>query len=243
VRQARKRFGDHEVLKGIDLTVKAGEVISIIGPSGSGKTSLIRTLNGLETLDGGEVRLHGKPFLGSPGTGAQAGPGERILDIGMVFQSFNLFPHKTVLQNVMLAPSYHGRGSADALRREALALLDKVGMLDHAHKYPHQLSGGQQQRVAIARALAMRPSIMLFDEPTSALDPELVAEVLKVVETLAREGMTMLIVTHEMGFAFKVSDRVVFMEAGRVLLDAPPADVLGSEDPRVKDFLSHVHVA
>ncbi|SSW66459.1 amino acid ABC transporter permease/ATP-binding protein [Achromobacter agilis] len=243
VRQARKRFGDHEVLKGIDLTVKAGEVISIIGPSGSGKTSLIRTLNGLETLDGGEVLLHGKPFLGSPGAGAQAGPGERILDIGMVFQSFNLFPHKTVLQNVMLAPAYHRRGSTGALRCEALVLLNKVGMLDHAHKYPHQLSGGQQQRVAIARALAMRPSIMLFDEPTSALDPELVAEVLKVVETLAREGMTMLIVTHEMGFAFKVSDRVVFMEAGRVLLDAPPAEVLGSADPRVKDFLSHVHVS
>ncbi|MGB3433492.1 amino acid ABC transporter permease/ATP-binding protein [Achromobacter sp.] len=243
VRQARKRFGDHEVLKGIDLTVKAGEVISIIGPSGSGKTSLIRTLNGLETLDGGEVLLHGKPFLGSPEAGAQAGPGDRILDIGMVFQSFNLFPHKTVLQNVMLAPEYHGRGSAGVLRREALVLLNKVGMLDHAHKYPHQLSGGQQQRVAIARALAMRPSIMLFDEPTSALDPELVAEVLKVVETLAREGMTMLIVTHEMGFAFKVSDRVVFMEAGRVLLDAPPAAVLASADPRVKDFLSHVHVS
>lgn len=243
VRQARKSFGDHEVLKGIDLIVQAGEVISIIGPSGSGKTSLIRTLNGLETLDGGEVLLHGKPFLGSPGAGAQNGPGERILDIGMVFQSFNLFPHKTVLQNVMLAPAYHRRGSGDALRREALVLLNKVGMLDHAHKYPHQLSGGQQQRVAIARALAMRPSIMLFDEPTSALDPELVAEVLKVVETLAREGMTMLIVTHEMGFAFKVSDRVVFMEAGRVLLDAPPAEVLGSADPRVKDFLSHVHVS
>lgn len=243
VQQARKRFGDHEVLKGIDLTVKAGEVISIIGPSGSGKTSLIRTLNGLETLDGGEVLLHGKPFLGSSRTGAQAGPGDRILDIGMVFQSFNLFPHKTVLQNVMLAPQYHGRGNAEVLRREALVLLNKVGMLDHAHKYPHQLSGGQQQRVAIARALAMRPSIMLFDEPTSALDPELVAEVLKVVETLAREGMTMLIVTHEMGFAFKVSDRVVFMEGGRVLLDAPPAEVLASADPRVKDFLSHVHVS
>ncbi|MCY1307049.1 Glutamine transport ATP-binding protein GlnQ [compost metagenome] len=161
----------------------------------------------------------------------------------MVFQSFNLFPHKTVLQNVMLAPAYHRRGSTGALRCEALVLLNKVGMLDHAHKYPHQLSGGQQQRVAIARALAMRPSIMLFDEPTSALDPELVAEVLKVVETLAREGMTMLIVTHGMGFAFKVSDRVVFMEAGRVLLDAPPAEVLGSADPRVKDFLSHVHVS
>ena len=141
----------------------------------------------------------------------------------------------------MLAPAYHGRGNRVALQREALVLLNKVGMLDHAHKYPHQLSGGQQQRVAIARALAMRPSIMLFDEPTSALDPELVAEVLKVVEALAREGMTMLIVTHEMGFAFKVSDRIVFMESGRILLDAPPAQLRASNDPRVKDFLSHVH--
>ncbi|WP_454672720.1 amino acid ABC transporter permease/ATP-binding protein [Achromobacter pestifer] len=241
VRQARKRFGDHEVLKGIDLTVRPGEVISIIGPSGSGKTSLIRTLNGLETLDGGQVLLHGKPFLGSPESEPRASPGNRILDIGMVFQSFNLFPHKTVLQNVMLAPAYHRRGNRAALQQEALVLLNKVGMLDHAHKYPHQLSGGQQQRVAIARALAMRPSIMLFDEPTSALDPELVAEVLKVVEALAREGMTMLIVTHEMGFAFKVSDRIVFMESGRILLDAPPAQLRASDDPRIKDFLSHVH--
>ncbi len=240
VQGARKRFGDHEVLKGIDLVVKPGEVISIIGPSGSGKTSLIRTLNGLESLDGGRVLLHGQPFLDSA---RGSTPGARILDIGMVFQSFNLFPHKTVLQNVMLAPQYHRRGAFADLRCEALALLDKVGMLEHAHKYPHQLSGGQQQRVAIARALAMRPSIMLFDEPTSALDPELVAEVLKVVETLAREGMTMLIVTHEMSFAFKVSDRVLFMESGRVLLDAPPAEVLASDDARVKDFLSHVHVA
>ena len=200
VQGARKRFGDHEVLKGIDLVVKPGEVISIIGPSGSGKTSLIRTLNGLESLDGGRVLLHGQPFLDSA---RGSTPGARILDIGMVFQSFNLFPHKTVLQNVMLAPQYHRRGAFVDLRCEALALLDKVGMLEHAHKYPHQLSGGQQQRVAIARALAMRPSIMLFDEPTSALDPELVAEVLKVVETLAREGMTMLIVTHEMSFAFR----------------------------------------
>ena len=190
--------------------VKPGEVISIIGPSGSGKTSLIRTLNGLESLDGGRVLLHGQPFLDSA---RGSTPGARILDIGMVFQSFNLFPHKTVLQNVMLAPQYHRRGAFVDLRCEALALLDKVGMLEHAHKYPHQLSGGQQQRVAIARALAMRPSIMLFDEPTSALDPELVAEVLKVVETLAREGMTMLIVTHEMSFAFKVSDCVLFMES------------------------------
>jgi polar amino acid transport system permease protein len=168
---------------------------------------------------------------------------ERILDIGMVFQSFNLFPHRTALQNVMMAPCYHRQADAAAIRLQALSLLSKVGMLEHANKYPHQLSGGQQQRVAIARALATRPSIMLFDEPTSALDPELVGEVLKVVETLAKEGMTMIIVTHEMNFAFKVSDRIVFMESGRILYDVPPERIRASGDARVKDFLKHVHIA
>jgi len=240
VQGARKRLGGHEVLEGIDLAVRPGEVISIIGPSGSGKTTLIRTLNGLASLDGGRVLLHGQPFLDAT---RSSSPGARVLGVGMLFQGLNLFPHKTVLHNVLLAPSYHRRGKFADLRCQALALLDKVGMLDHAHKYPHQLSGGQQQRVAIARALAMRPSIMLLDEPTSALDPPLVAEVLKVVETLAREGMTMLIVTHEMGFAFSVSDRVLFMDSGRVLLDAPPARLLASEDPRIKGFLSHMQMA
>ena len=161
----------------------------------------------------------------------------------MVFQSFNLFPHRTVLDNIITAPLYHGLGDKTSLRLDGLILLAKVGMLDHAHKYPHQLSGGQQQRVAIARALAMRPSIMLFDEPTSALDPELVDEVLKVVETLVREGMTMLIVTHEMNFAFKVSDRILFMEEGRILHNAPSREILQSDDPRVRDFLRHVNIS
>lgn len=238
-----KSYGSQKVLKGIDLTVNTGEVICLIGPSGSGKTSLIRTINGLEALNAGEIVLHGQPFLKAVKGQAISAPGERILDIGMVFQSFNLFPHRTVLDNVIMGPLYHRKGSKTNLRLDGLILLAKVGMLDHAHKYPHQLSGGQQQRVAIARALAMRPSIMLFDEPTSALDPELVGEVLKVVETLVQEGMTMLIVTHEMNFAFKVSDRILFMEDGLILHNAPSRDILASTDPRVQDFLRHVNVS
>ncbi len=244
----RKRYGDHEVLKGIDLTVRAGEVVSIIGPSGSGKTSLIRTLNGLETLDDGEVRLHDRAFLWSPrgshGKVPHAQYMRGILDIGMVFQSFNLFPHKTVLQNVTLAPRYHGRHGGAALDEAGMQLLAKVGMAGHAHKYPHQLSGGQQQRVAIARALAMQPSIVLFDEPTSALDPELVNEVLKVIEELAREGMTMIVVTHEINFAFRISDRIVFMEAGTIVSDAPPHELAAMDTTsRIASFLKDVHIA
>ncbi|BFG79323.1 amino acid ABC transporter permease/ATP-binding protein [Paraburkholderia terrae] len=243
----RKRYGQHEVLKGIDLTVKAGEVVSIIGPSGSGKTSLIRTLNGLETLDDGEVRLHGRAFLQSTLLGhrkARHGDYMRgILDIGMVFQSFNLFPHKTVLQNVTLAPRYHNRVKGSALEESGMRILAKVGMAAHAHKYPHQLSGGQQQRVAIARALAMQPSIVLFDEPTSALDPELVQEVLKVIEQLARDGMTMIIVTHEIKFAFRISDRVIFMEGGTILSDGPPLELAKQKTSRIASFLKDVHIA
>ncbi|SOE98935.1 amine acid ABC transporter, permease protein, 3-TM region, His/Glu/Gln/Arg/opine family [Burkholderia sp. OK233] len=244
----RKRYGDHEVLKGIDLTVRAGEVVSIIGPSGSGKTSLIRTLNGLETLDGGEVRLHDKAFLWPPrgrhGKVPHAQYMRGILDIGMVFQSFNLFPHKTVLQNVTLAPRYHGRLNGASLNESGMRLLAKVGLAAHAHKYPHQLSGGQQQRVAIARALAMQPSIVLFDEPTSALDPELVNEVLKVIEGLAQEGMTMIIVTHEINFAFRISDRIVFMEAGTIVSDAPPHELATlDKTSRIASFLKDVHFA
>jgi polar amino acid transport system permease protein len=244
----RKRYGDHEVLKGIDLTVRAGEVVSIIGPSGSGKTSLIRTLNGLETLADGEVRLHDKAFLWPPRAGNGKVPHAQymrgILDIGMVFQSFNLFPHKTVLQNVTLAPRYHGRLNGAPLDESGMRLLAKVGMAAHAHKYPHQLSGGQQQRVAIARALAMQPSIVLFDEPTSALDPELVNEVLKVIEALAREGMTMIIVTHEINFAFRISDRIVFMEAGTIVSDAPPHELATlDKTSRIASFLKDVHFA
>jgi polar amino acid transport system permease protein len=243
----RKRYGEHEVLKGLDLTVRTGEVVSIIGPSGSGKTSLIRTLNGLETLDDGEVRLHGRAFLRSPHSDRGKAPRNEymsgILEIGMVFQSFNLFPHRTVLQNVTLAPRYHGRLAGSQLDEFCMESLAKVGMAAHAHKYPHQLSGGQQQRVAIARALAMRPSVMLFDEPTSALDPELVQEVLKVIEALARDGMTMIIVTHEINFAFRISDRVVFMEAGTILNDAPPAELAKQKTSRLASFLKDVHIA
>ena len=166
-----------------------------------------------------------------------------IVQVGMVFQGFNLFPHKTVLENILLAPRYHGQADAAELRQFSLTLLDKVGMLDHAGKYPHQLSGGQQQRVAIARALAMRPAVMLFDEPTSALDPELVGDVLAVIEELAREGMTMVIVTHEMSFAFRLSDRVVFMEAGRIIHAGPPQELLAQRSERIRRFLKDVQLA
>jgi polar amino acid transport system permease protein len=239
-----KFYGSHHVLKGIDLKVMCGEVVSIIGPSGSGKTSLIRTLNGLETIDDGSVRLNSKPFLANAKAGGQsrAAYHEGILHIGMVFQSFNLFPHRTVLENVTLAPQYHAKMKGDMLERHGMNLLKKVGLGEHADKYPHQLSGGQQQRVAIARALAMEPSIMLFDEPTSALDPELVGEVLKVIEDLAREGMTMIIVTHEIDFAMKVSDRVLFMESGVVAQDLPPTEYRNmSRDSRVGRFLKGYH--
>ncbi|WP_245598936.1 amino acid ABC transporter permease/ATP-binding protein [Halotalea alkalilenta] len=239
-----KAFGDVEVLHDIDLRVMSGEVISIIGPSGSGKTTLIRSLNGLERIDEGRIELHGEPFIearrrvNAPSNFTEHG--ERILDIGMVFQGFNLFPHLSVLDNLQLAPRYHRRSTSGQRRHEAFVLLDKVGMAEHAMKFPHQLSGGQQQRVAIARALMMRPKVMLFDEPTSALDPEKVSEVLAVIETLAGEGITMLIVTHEMGFAFDVSDRILFMEQGRIVCDAPPAELRERVEPRVERFLRNV---
>jgi polar amino acid transport system permease protein len=238
-RNIRKSYGSKEVLKGINLQVKAGEVISVIGPSGSGKTTLIRTMNGMEMLSDGQIRMQEKPFLHPTKNGR---PDEHYFEhidrIGMVFQGFYLFPHKTALENIMLAPAYHNRGSEADIRQLALALLDKVGLLAHAHQYPHQLSGGQQQRVAIARALAMKPAIMLFDEPTSALDPELVGEVLKVIEDLANEGMTMVIVTHEMQFAFKVSDRVIFMEQGEITAAGTPAELRNSDNERLCRFLA-----
>ncbi|NVZ28540.1 amino acid ABC transporter permease/ATP-binding protein [Pseudomonas gingeri] len=224
-----KRYGDHEVLKGIDLNVGSGQVLSIIGPSGSGKTSLIRTINGLESIDQGEIVLFGESFISAADHPNSAQVRRGVRRIGMVFQNFNLFPHRSILDNVTLAPRYHGAARVPGEQR-ALALLDKVGLLAHAHKYPHQLSGGQQQRVAIARALAMEPEVMLFDEPTSALDPELVGDVLKVIRDLADEGMTMLIVTHEMDFAMSISDRVIFMENGVVQLDASPGAI--REEPR-----------
>lgn len=235
-----KSYGLHEVLKGIDLEVNTGQVISIIGPSGSGKTSLIRTINGLETIDQGEIILFGDSFIlaGDKPNNPQIRRG--VQRIGMVFQSFNLFPHRTIVDNVTLAPRYHG-SERHLSEHRAYALLDKVGLLAHAHKYPHQLSGGQQQRVAIARALAMDPQIMLFDEPTSALDPELVGDVLNVIRDLANEGMTMLIVTHEMEFAMSISDRVIFMENGNIQVDASP-QVIRAQDAsdRVRRFMGVV---
>ncbi len=238
-----KSYGSHAVLKGVDLTVQSGDVISIIGPSGSGKTSLIRTINALEPIDKGEIVLYGESYLygGAPNDARRVREG--IRRIGMVFQGFNLFPHLTVLQNIVLAPGLHGQGAEAERRATALGLLDKVGLLAHAHKYPHQLSGGQQQRVAIARALALRPDVMLFDEPTSALDPELVGDVLKVIQDLAAEGMTMLIVTHEMEFALQISDRIVFMEHGLLQLDIAPKALLqadaqaGEAVQRVRRFM------
>lgn len=243
-----KSYGAHHVLKGVNLAVQAGEVVSIIGPSGSGKTSLIRTLNGLEAIDDGEVRLHDRAFLwpvGHPGGQVpRAEFRERILDVGMVFQNFNLFPHRTVLDNVTLAPRYHRRLDGVAARARALQLLSKVGMAQHAQKYPHQLSGGQQQRVAIARALAMEPKIVLFDEPTSALDPELVNDVLNVIEALAGEGMTMIIVTHEISFAMRISDRIVFMEGGQIAVSGTPDELAAMDrQSRVRTFLKDVNFA
>ena len=239
-----KAFNNVEVLGRVNLAVKPGEVISIIGPSGSGKTTFIRLLNGMDKVDSGEVWLNDQSFIKL----TRNGPCKETFyensalsqQIGMVFQGFNLFPHLTVLQNLLLAPTWHKLGDAAQRKHSAAVILYKVGMLDHANKYPHQLSGGQQQRVAIARALMMKPRIMLFDEPTSALDPEKVAEVLQVIEQLAREGITMLIVTHEMKFAFNISDRVVFMEQGRIVCDDAPEKLRQGDNPRIQQFLKEI---
>ncbi|WLE59884.1 amino acid ABC transporter permease/ATP-binding protein [Burkholderia plantarii] len=242
-----KRLGARRVLDDVSLRVRQGEVVSIIGPSGSGKTTLFRTFNGLQDIDAGRISFDGRPWIDATGPG-EAGPGpgrnriapdfrRRITGIGMLFQSFNLFPHLSVLQNVTLAVRHHGRARGAAARELGMAALARVEMQAQAHKYPHQLSGGQQQRVAIARALAMAPRVMLFDEPTSALDPELVNEVLRTIEALAESGMTMVIVTHEMRFARRISDRIVFMEDGRVVADEAPATLFGGGHARVAAFL------
>ena len=242
-----KAYNNVEVLGAVSLRIQPGEVVSVIGPSGSGKTTLIRLLNGLEQIDNGEIKINGQPFIHLNRQGQQkprfTENAQHRMNIGMVFQSFNLFPHLTVLGNLLLAPRYHRLASEAELKQQACELLHKVGMLDHAWKYPHQLSGGQQQRVAIALALMMRPQIMLFDEPTSALDPEKVNEVLQVIESLAQEGITMVIVTHEMNFAFKVSDRIVFMEKGRVVCDDTPQAMREGHHPRVDAFLKDVSLA
>lgn len=232
----KKSFNGVQVLKGIDLSLKWGEVLSIIGYSGSGKTTLIRSINGLESLDEGSIKLEGEDFInGSHFVSNSVG---KIVNLGMVFQNYNLFPHKTVLENLLLAPEYHNKPK-DETRLLALAMLDKVGMLQHANKYPHQLSGGQQQRVAIARALVMKPKIMLFDEPTSALDPTLVGEVLLVMEELAKEGMTMIIVSHEMQFAMRVSDKIAFMDSGEIAFLQTPSELRNNDDPRIRRFINN----
>jgi polar amino acid transport system ATP-binding protein len=238
----RKSFGANEVLAGIDLTVDRGETVVVIGASGSGKSTLLRCVNFLEMPTGGRVHFEGKP-IGQPDAGGGVRYGESELNgvrtrIGMVFQQFNLFPHMTATENVMEGPLTVLRRSRVEARERALKLLAKVGLADKADSYPARLSGGQQQRVAIARALAMDPRIMLFDEATSALDPELVGEVLRAMRALSDEGMTMLVVTHELGFAYHVADRVVFLHQGRIHEQGSPADVLlHPKQERTREFL------
>ena len=234
----RKRVGANEVLKGIDLDVKAGEVIAIIGKSGSGKSTLLRCINGLETFEDGKLSVDNQPLLHGNA------PAMRALRqrVGMIFQSFNLFPHLSVGRNVMLAPTLVKKSNAAEAAEVAKKLLARVGLAEKFDARPDQLSGGQQQRVAIARALAMEPAVLLCDEITSALDPELVGEVLRVVESLAEEGMTLLMVTHEMSFARKVSDRLVFMHAGRIHEMGPPEQLFGNpQTAELKQFLSALH--
>jgi len=230
----QKHYGDFQALKDIDLTVSRGEVVVVIGPSGSGKSTLCRTINRLETITSGVITIDGKEL---PKEGR--GLAQLRADVGMVFQSFNLFAHLTILENVTLGPiKVRGMKKADA-EREARVLLERVGIDAQADKLPAQLSGGQQQRVAIARALAMKPKLMLFDEPTSALDPEMINEVLDVMVGLARDGMTMIVVTHEMGFARKAADRVIFMADGQIVEEAAPEQFFTHpESARAKDFLS-----
>ncbi|MBB6334595.1 amino acid ABC transporter ATP-binding protein [Schaalia hyovaginalis] len=247
VEGVHKFFGDLHVLKGIDLTIAPGEVCVILGPSGSGKSTLLRCLNQLEEISAGRVRVEGELL------GYQEDTQGRLHDlpdkaiarqrarIGMVFQRFNLFPHKTALENVMEAPVHVAGVDKATAKKRALELLDRVGLADRADHYPSELSGGQQQRVAIARALAMDPEIMLFDEPTSALDPELVGEVLQVMKDLAASGMTMAVVTHEIGFAREVADTVVFMDEGVIVEAGSPAEVIGApKEARTKEFFSKV---
>ena len=234
----RKSFGTNEVLKGIDLKVASGEVIAIIGKSGSGKSTLLRCINGLEDFQDGSLIVDGKHLLHDN----PAAMRELRQHVGMIFQSFNLFPHLTVGRNVMLAPTLVKKTDKAAATALAKKLLERVGLAEKFDAMPDQLSGGQQQRVAIARALAMEPAVLLCDEITSALDPELVGEVLRVVESLAEEGMTLLMVTHEMNFARKVSDRVIFMHQGRVHEMGPPQELFGNpQTPELKQFLSSLN--
>jgi polar amino acid transport system ATP-binding protein len=241
-----KAFGTHEVLKGVDMNVDSGEVVCLLGPSGSGKTTFLRLINQMETLTGGRIWVGGELVgiedrKGKLHVRKDSDIARQRSRIGMVFQRFNLFPHMTALGNVMEAPIKVKGLDRGTAKREALRLLELVGLADRANFYPSQLSGGQQQRVAIARALAMKPELMLFDEPTSALDPELVGEVLGVMRNLAQEGTTMIVVTHEMGFAREVADRVVFMDQGVVVEEGPPnAVLLNPQEERTRAFLSRV---
>ena len=236
VENLSKRFGSLSVLRGVDCTIMATEVVCVIGPSGSGKSTFLRCLNGLEEASDGQVWVHGVS-VHAPATDID----KLRSEIGMVFQRFNLFPHKTVLENITLAPSKVRGLTSTQARNRAVALLEKVGLLDKLEAYPYQLSGGQQQRVAIARALAMQPRIMLFDEPTSSLDPEMVGEVLAVMQTLASEGMTMVVVTHEMGFARQVADRVIFIDEGVIVEQGSPDELFDSpKEERTQRFLSKV---
>ncbi|MDZ7886229.1 MAG: amino acid ABC transporter ATP-binding protein [Mycobacterium sp.] len=231
-----KHFGDLHVLQDIDLEVPRGQVVVVLGPSGSGKSTLCRTINRLEPIDTGTISIDGEVL---PEEGRKLA--QLRSDVGMVFQSFNLFAHKTIVENVMLAPVKVRKLAKDKARNEAMGLLDRVGISNQADKYPAQLSGGQQQRVAIARSLAMSPKVMLFDEPTSALDPEMINEVLAVMTSLASEGMTMVVVTHEMGFARRASHRVVFMSDGAIVEDAEPEEFFNNpKSDRAKDFLGKI---
>ena len=231
-----KHFGDLHVLKDINLDVAKGQVVVVLGPSGSGKSTLCRTINRLETIDSGSIAIDGEVL---PAEGRKLA--KLRSDVGMVFQSFNLFAHKTIVENVMLAPVKVRKTAKAAAREKAMGLLERVGVANQADKYPAQLSGGQQQRVAIARSLAMNPKVMLFDEPTSALDPEMINEVLNVMVSLATEGMTMVVVTHEMGFARRAAHRVVFMSDGAILEDAEPVEFFDHpQTDRAKDFLGKI---
>lgn len=234
VKDLKKNYNGLDVLKGIDLTINKGDVVCLVGPSGCGKSTFLRCLTRLEEPDGGTVMLDGKEIT------------ERDIDatraqMGMVFQHFNLFPHLTVKKNITLAPVRLGRMSQAAADKQAMELLERIGLADKADVYPNMLSGGQKQRIAIVRALAMNPEVLLFDEPTSALDPEMVGEVLELMKELARDGMTMVVVTHEMGFAREVANRVIFIDEGVIKVDKPPQEFFANPDnPRLKAFLSKV---
>ncbi len=235
VKGLKKSFKNHEVLKGIDIEIQPGEVVAIVGPSGCGKSTFLRCLNLLEKPSGGQILYHDVDLVSADAKTAT----KVLLGMGMVFQQFNLFPHLTVLDNIMLAPTMVKGQDKQTSREQAMALLKTVGLEDKKDAYPNQLSGGQQQRIAIARALAMKPEVMLFDEPTSALDPEMVGEVLDVMKKLAAEGMTMLVVTHEMGFAREAADRVIFIDGGYIVEDSEPQEFFSHpKNKRLQEFLS-----